>query len=392
MVAVILSKPVRSLSSESFISCLLTQSFDQLFSASALCKARKKINVVFFQHLFDIIASMPSFSKKWKGYFVYAIDGCKVKISNNKDCIDQFGVNSNQHSNQAMLLLVAKFNVFSKFFRSFIPKNVNTNERDFALEMLINEDQKKKILLYDRGFGSFFFIHQHLISSSDFIIRVHARFNKALMDFLKTDKNDGIITLKITDNARNYYKKNELELPTQDEMKVRVIRYKIEGKNNDKDYILLTSLDHKAASINDLKYLYSKRWTIETAFGILKNSLYLEVPSGNPPQIILQDLYAAFILFNISAHIHIENQAKIKAISAQRKYEYQVCYQSLISSIRFCIHQLLNPKFYKKTLNFINQFILSNLSPIRPNRSYKRRQTTRGSNSRYHPSPNFKFN
>ena len=308
--------------------------------------------------------------------------------------MDVFGVNENQHSTQAMTLIVAKFDVNNKYFQDFSYKDVNTNERVFSFELIekAKKSINKELFIYDRGFSSFTLLKTHIDANLDFIIRVHHRFNKSVIAFLETDLKEGIIDLEMTDNAYSYYNQKGVDVDRKTTIKVRIVRYRIKDKNNDRDYILLTSLDAKTASITELQELYAQRWSIETAFGILKNSIYLEMPSGYTPQVVEQDLHVSFIIFNISAYINLQNESKIEEKCKNRKFNYQASYQSVISAIRMCIHQLINPQKYKQMLRVIGDHILRCLSPIRPGRSFKRRKTTRGRNGKYTPPLNFKQN
>ena len=57
---------------------------------------------------------------------------------------------------------------------------------------------------------------------------------------------------------------------------------------------LLTNLPKELMTIDDLKYIYGKRWGIETNYNTLKNRFYIENYSSKKRKGIEQDLYSKF--------------------------------------------------------------------------------------------------
>ena len=51
-------------------------------------------------------------------------------------------------------------------------------------------------------------------------------------------------------------------------------------------------------TIDELKYIYGKRWGIETNYNTLKNRFYIENYSSKKRKGIEQDLYSKFFIFN----------------------------------------------------------------------------------------------
>ena len=69
--------------------------------------------------------------------------------------------------------------------------------------------------------------------------------------------------------------------------------------------VLLTNLPQNIMSKDDLEYLYSKRWGIETNYNTLKNRFYIEQYSSKKRQGIEQDVYTKFLILNIYNYIKL---------------------------------------------------------------------------------------
>ena len=68
---------------------------------------------------------------------------------------------------------------------------------------------------------------------------------------------------------------------------------------------LLTNLPKELMSIDDLEYIYGKRWGIETNYNTLKNRFYIENYSSKKRKGIEQDLYSKFFIFNIFNYLKL---------------------------------------------------------------------------------------
>ena len=75
--------------------------------------------------------------------------------------------------------------------------------------------------------------------------------------------------------------------------------------NTGEKEVLLTNLPQNIMSKDDLEYLYSKRWGIETNYNTMKNRFYMEQYSSKKRQGIEQDVYAKFLIFNIFNYIKL---------------------------------------------------------------------------------------
>ena len=75
-------------------------------------------------------------------------------------------------------------------------------------------------------------------------------------------------------------------------------------------------------TIDDLEYIYCKRWGIETNYNTLKNRFYIENYSSKKRTDIEQDVYSKFFIFNIFNYLKLI----FNRIIMMNKY-LQCCYE-----------------------------------------------------------------
>ena len=123
--------------------------------------------------------------------------------------------------------------------------------------------------------------------------------------------------------------------------------------------------------------LYFRRWPVETKYDILKNKLELCNFTGCSPNAILQDFWASIHLANIAALAKAEADQAIQAsrVSSGNKYTYQANTAQLIGSLKdrfICACLLQDGRCRRRAIQDIIDEIASSISPIRPNRSFRR--------------------
>lgn len=77
----------------------------------------------------------------------------------------------------------------------------------------------------------------------------------------------------------------------------RVVRLRL---GNGQMQTLLTNLDAKPFPPEELKPIYAKRWGIETSFRSLKYAVGLIHLHAKKPKLVLQEVYASFIVYNFT--------------------------------------------------------------------------------------------
>ena len=80
-------------------------------------------------------------------------------------------------------------------------------------------------------------------------------------------------------------------------LKLRVLE--IQLSNGEIEHLVTNILD-SSISLDDFKWIYQKRWGIETKYNDVKNKLEIENFTGYSPKAILQDFYATMFLANLA--------------------------------------------------------------------------------------------
>ena len=124
---------------------------------------------------------------------------------------------------------------------------------------------------------------------------------------------------------------------------------------------LLTNLALEQFPPDVLKVLYARRWGIETSFRDLKYALGLVYLHAKKPDLVLQEIYAAFLLFNLT-------QAAAWGVDTghgSSKYKRHVNFSD---AVELCC------AFLRRPAGDFCALLTRNLVPYRPNRSYPRPQ------------------
>ena len=152
-------------------------------------------------------------------------------------------------------------------------------------------------------------------------------------------------------------------------VKLRFVRIKLLSGD---ERVVATNLSAKEFSTEEIAYLYTLRWGIETVYDDLKNKLEIENFTGIKENIILQDIYATVLLSNIINDIIMEASSGIKQ---SFKHEMQPNRAFSIGILKVGLFDIFLEKSHRKRslmLNLLETEILTQLLPIRPDRRYYR--------------------
>lgn len=342
------------------------------FTKSAFVQARKKIKPEVFKHLsqrlvHEFYTANDKGVKTWNGFRLLAVDGSRITLPLTQALKSIYGETKNHSSTS---IIQAKISVLYDLENKYILDGelapISMGERAMALSHF-QYCKKNDLILYDRGYPSYDFIHEHIESDLDFLMRVKVSFSKVIEAFVSSNKYSQIITIYPGKNvklaAKSYDKKSAIQ--------VRLVRVAL---GNGQTEVLITSLkDNKQYPNKIFKKLYNKRWRVETYYDQLKNKLKVAHFSGYSNQSIAQDFYAALLISNIQSLIVGELEEEINQQHKDRKYTYKVnnnlSYGFLKNKI---IAILFNENDTEETLQQLRNLFKAHLIPVRPNRSFER--------------------
>lgn len=342
------------------------------FTKSAFVQARKKIKPEVFKHLNqsligEFYTDNDQGVKTWKGFRLLAVDGSRITLPLTQELKGLYGQTKNQTSTS---IVQARCSVLYDLENNYILDGalgpISIGERAMALSHF-HYCKKGDVILYDLGYPSYDFIHQHIERDLDFLMRVRTNFSKAIAEFVCSTTYSQIIAIypdKTTKLAAKPYDKKSA-------LTVRLVKVVLCSGQTE---ILITSLkDDKQYPNTIFKKLYNKRWGVETYYDQLKNKLNVEDFSGYSNQSIQQDFYAALLVSNIQRLIVGEVEEEINQQNKGRKYNYKVntnlSYGFLKNKI---IALLFNAHDTEQALQELRNLFKAHLIPVRPDRSFER--------------------
>jgi len=239
---------------------------------------------------------------KYKGYFVFNIDGSQSDLPNTPQTREEFNVDLN--SLEKIESPKARISVMSDAKNEFILDSyiseLSVGESVLAFEHIakVSEfvDLKKAINIFDRGYASAELILQLLEKESNFIFRLKSDTYKKERSKMKTD--DEWININLNANRIRNIKNEELKKKAKelDFLHLRVVNIPLE---NGVIETLLTNLPENLANSAELKNLYGERWQIEKGYDVLKNKIHIENFSGKKRITIEQDFFSQILMYNI---------------------------------------------------------------------------------------------
>ena len=376
------------------------------YGKSAMSKARVKISPELFIELNkgmlkDIYSEKEEIKLEY-GFRILGIDGTTLALPNMEILKDKkqseeikeiYGEGSNQKGKYGVTPRASvMYDLKNKFIVDGILGSIHSSERFMAIEHIdklleLKKEVKvsyKDLLIYDRGYPSMGLIKYHYKHDLDFLMRVNGQSFKAVQEFKRSKKVDEIIEIEVTrgilknlleEKQHSNLKALIEEFKVGDKIKIRAI--KIILKNGTVEVLLTSLLSQEEYKIEIFRDLYFKRWRVEIAYDILKNIFNLENFTGLTQIAINQDFYATILTNNLCSLIMndiMEEQVSLFNQNKERKYLYQLNKSFSIGCMKNKLVLLLQKNVReKKIYQMIEDEILANLLPIKPDRSFERK-------------------
>lgn len=238
----------------------------------------------------------------WKGHRLLGVDSSLIRLPNSPSLRKEFGVVevANQNGSTGTAYPGGRISVlYDLLNRMALDSRLETSRRgevDMAIEQL-GCAQPGDVLVSDRGFAGYLYLawHQHL--RLHYVVRCPARsFAAAQEMFAKNLAGQSrVVWLRPAFEAQAEAKRLGLPL----ELSVRFVSVRLPGGQLE---VLATSLlDEAAYPTEEMAGLYAKRWGHETFYGLVKGRLDLENFSGQTPEAVRQDFFAAMLLCNLES-------------------------------------------------------------------------------------------
>lgn len=346
---------------------------DERYTKSAFVQARMKIKPEVFEHLSQTLINEFYTDngvsiKTWKGFRLLAVDGSRITLPRTKELSEIYGETKNQTlSSVVQARCSVLYDVENNYVLDGKLAQLSQGERELAIGHMSHCKKAEDLIIYDRGYPSYDFIHQHNVRGLDYLIRVKVAFSQVTIDFESSNKKTEITDIYPGKNMKLSDKSYTKDTP----IKVRLVRVDLPKGGVE---ILITSLLNTKKYPNSIfKELYGKRWGVETFYDELKNKLKVEHFSGYSNQSILQDFYASLFVSNIQTLIESELDEERKEKNEERKYEYKINTNLSYGFLKNRILELFfNEGSMEKIIEELKKLYLEHQVPIRPNRSFDR--------------------
>jgi hypothetical protein len=345
------------------------------YTKQAYSKARQKLKPSAFVALNEVILeeTYNHTFKTFKGYRLIAADGSTGELPNTPEMKKLYGVYSEETRNYPAARVCLLYDVLNEVILNGRIFSYNESEQKHVYEMVqtVYKSDAQDIFLLDRGFPSVRIISLFNSLGIKYVMRVSKSFLKEVNDFTASKENDKTIFVDITKRRIATHKIKDVHEPIS--FWLRCVRIKLETE----DEILITNLTEEEMSIEELKWLYSRRWGIETNYNLLKNALEIENFTGDTERALQQDFYATIYISNMASILVADAQEEYEKNRGDKvtKHEYKINKRIAISYLKNdLLHVLLqdNPqkasKLYEKFVKKLSKQVV----PIRDNRSFAR--------------------
>ena len=331
-------------------------------TSSAFIQQRQKINEFAFPSLFDLFVKITDEEQLYKGYRLLAADGSDIQIPADPKHTDSFFPGTNRQAPYSLLHLDA---VYDLLRHTYVDASVcarrNWNEKGVLCNMVDRSDISKALIIADRGYECYNLMAHIQEKGWKYLIRVkdiHSSGITAGLDLPDTEEFDLCCPIQLTrrKNAetkplllnRNHYKWIPTTTPFDYlpvgahkhdpivfySLPFRIVRFRLSDSAFE---TVITNLDPEEFPPDELKYLYSRRWGIETSFRELKYTVGLLHFHAKKVENITQEIFARLIMYNftelITSHVVIQKPNRKHPYKANFSVAVQVCRQFLLGDV-----------------------------------------------------------
>lgn len=362
-------------------------------SKQAFSKQRQNLKPQIFidiykDYLLDFYNNYPDEIKKYKGFYVCAIDGSLFEIPNTKELREEYKTQKNSSGNResARARVSGIYDVENGFMLDALIKDCGEGEKELAKKNIENTSKiinlENCIIIFDRGYPGIDLIWYLEKLKIKYIFRLQTNMYEKEKKSMKTD--DEWIELNVAGDRLRKISDNKIKEELKNQKNIKVRMSKVVLDTGEIEY-LLTNISEQIILPEEMKETYFKRWQIEIGYDILKNKLHLENFTGKTKITIEQDFYAQIYTFNVLQDIKNTNTKRIqeKQLNRNLKYKYKVNINILagwLKNILIAVIFTEDKDEKKKLYNIIVEKAEKNLVAIKPNRTNIRKPYTSGRN------------
>jgi len=307
-----------------------------------------------------IAATPPSLGERR----VFVLDGTTISLASNDRLRERWPPGANQHGPNTwpicQLVLAHELESGAAVRAELGAMYGSKADSEVAMaKLLIPRIPANSLLMADRNFGVFGFVHAAVGAGHEVLVRlVQSRF-----EALKRSADEaGPRRWRLRWTPTKANRRTDPDLPADAEVSVWL--HEFVGFSGKTLWVATTS----AASVETLAELYAKRWSIETDIRQFKTTLECDALRGQSPDMIRKELAMAMVAFNLV--VQVRRIAAERAKVPPRSLSFKGVW-SLVTII------LLRPNSWtaeewQKRFEWVLRGARQRKLPNRPGRSYPR--------------------
>ncbi len=316
-------------------------------------EARQKIHYQAFQEIFQqmvMIGLSANDEKTYRGYRLLAIDGSTIPLKKSDELRERFA-QTTPVAGEIYGRVSCVFDVLNQIILDAQLAPFHLGERSLAsssIDKVENICKGKRIYLMDRGYWQNELYSKILSMGHSIVARVRNHMTKQLKY--------GSPSVTVSAGSEKYT--------------LRVVRFLLPSGETE---TLVTNLSVHEFTDQDIIYLYSLRWGVETVYDSLKNLLCMSRISSKTVLTVYQDFYAILAIFNLAAFAAYSANEKIANLRSGKhnKYDYKASRYTILAVLKPVLPQLIYSRSdyrRRKFLKDISASFAARPVPIRSNR------------------------
>lgn len=368
------------------------------FDTSSYCKARMRLPNKVLDRIAEKIEAYAEGRVEghhlWYGRRLKAIDGTSVKLMDTAENQEQFPQPSGQKPGCGfpVMGIVGVLDLARGTLSDFITCPYQQHDI-VGFYQLKDQFKPGDVVIGDRGFCSYEMIGLLKVIHVDSVMRLHQR-RDGKADFKKgkrIDANSRLVTWKKPPKKGKTGLTDDEWDGLDEEMEVRYVRVKIQGRDGKKKtiYLVTTLLDAEQYPTEEIAELYAQRWSIEVKIRDIKTTMKFEMIRVKSPKMARRTLKMIQIAYNLVKARQAEaiREESILLDEVGFKGTLDVLNENRSSFAGQAVH----PRRLEKLLRKLERRLRERVIPIRPFRHEPRAVKTRPKSYQYLTAPRHQF-
>lgn len=348
---------------DTFYSQLVDRSIPQReLTQSAFTQARKKLKFEAFVELND--RAVTEFYdgapiERWHERRLLAVDGTTLRLPNTPEIRRTFDAPEGE---VPLGRLSELYDVCNDIVIGAEFSSLEIGE-GFHAELLLSRASQGDIVLYDRGYPSFYLLSLHNKVGIDYCMRTPVGRFKVVSEFVVSDALDQWVEIKPSHAAKKDCLRNELPI---EPIRVRLIRVDLPDGEVE---VLMTSLGDEIPA-TEFSALYFQRWGIEEGYKHQKCRAELENFSGKTVHSVYQDIYAKLLTINLSSMCAFAAEEQAQEAVGHRRHVYRINRTKALSKAKY--HVICAILEMHDRLKDLLSWMAADVEAVRPRRKFSR--------------------